>query len=804
MMALAVGANATVFTVAEEVLHGSGGVDHPERIVSIHNYLPQMEEALREQPVHPLMVDRMFHMTGVEAAAAFKGGYFNLTGQGEPRRLQGLVTTPQLLDVAGQVPVLGPGFSPDLRGNEHQVLLSFGLWREAFGGDRSVIGRVIDLNREPYEVVGVMGPDFHFPRGADVPASFHFPDRPEVWVPYELPTGGPGDLGLVARLKAGATMEQLDAQLTAVTDGLVADHPAWKGWADLRADRIQDRAVGPVRPAVWLLAAATMLILLASAGNVAGLALTRARQRTRALAVRNAVGGGRAGIVRYLAAETVWLWWLGTLAALGVTAVLTWAIGRWAPAGIPGIAGLGVSWAVVGFAAVTTATMGVCCCLLPGLRISGANLAGALASSTRATTGRGTRRLASMVIAGEVAVTVVLVVSAGLLVRSVLTLLRADLGFDPRQVLTAQITLPEHVYPDVDRMTRVQRALDPPSTEAPVVRFHQAFLAELQALPQVVAAGVVRPLPLGGSQEASVYTIEGAAPVAAADARIAEYTVVGGDYFRAMGIAVLRGRPLTPSDRIDGEQVAVISQSLAALWPAGRDPLGGRIRLGTAQNTNRPWMRVVGIVPDVRRGDLGTPGNPEMYVPMTQGGYTSLATMDLVIRGTTTNPADLAPMVRQVLAGSDQAIPLAAVEPMEALVGRAAVRSRFIERLMAAFAFAGLMISMVGLYAVIANAVAARDRELAVRLALGSPRRSIIATVVGSAAALAAGGLLVGALGAAAAGRVLQASIQDVSTLTAAQMLGGIAVVTACTVIAAVIPALRALRVDPALTLRSE
>ncbi len=800
-LATGVAVNVVVLAATRAVLWGDGGLDDPSRVVTMYTFYPGLEAGMREQPLHGLMVKPIGDVEGVRALAAFEGGHFNLTGRGAPRRLDGLKVTPGLLDVAATRPALGRGFDGVRAGDERAVLLSWELW-ESLGGDPSLVGSTLTLDDLPYEVRGVMPRGFRFPRGEDVPSTFHFPRRPQVWVAFEPSTSGPSELGMVARVAPGVPVAALQERLHAA---MVAWYPG-KGPLpfEVRAVPVREEASAPLRPVLLLLAGATGLVLLVGMANVAGAGLARSARMAREMAVRRVMGAGRGAALALFGAE------VAVLAALtlGASLLVAWPLAALVRAQAPEGASAVADMTLVGWPLALAAALSVVAALaLPlGTRapLRRLSLADALRDGTRSGGGSLARRLGRWVVAGEVALTLVLLCAGGALTRSLLHLLAVDPGFQPHGVLTAQVTLPEASYPDTARANRVQNAQPPGAAEGAVPAFLRALAARLQALPEVADAGVVTPLPFGGQQEASVFWIDGMTRPQTAGPPFTEYTAVSEGYFAAMGIPLLEGRGFTADDRFDGPPVAVVSRSLADLFPGGR-ALGGRIKLGGAPKSPYPWLEVVGVVPDVRRTDLAGPPRPEMYVHVSQGWYASMATATLVVRRRTAGPPSaLAPLVRATLADLDPDVPLDAVEPMDAILARAVSRERFTTQLLTGFAVASLLIAALGLYTVVSDSVTLRRRELAVRAAVGASGRRVMGTVLREAFATLGVGLALGVGGLAVAEPVLRRVVVGVEPLSGATLLAAVGLLTVATVLAALGPVRRSLRLDPARVLAAE
>ncbi|MGD2067478.1 MAG: ABC transporter permease, partial [Gemmatimonadota bacterium] len=633
----------------------------------------------------------------------------------------------------------------------------------------------------------------------DVPATVRLPRHPDLWVPWVLPDRGPGIVGVVARLRPGATRVAFQGELAAATrafekqlgDRLRGQELPYA----LRAVPIREQATRRIRPAVVLLVVAATLVLLVAMGNVTGVGVARGEARAGDLAVRMALGSGRRGVAALIATESLILAALVALGGTGLAAALARLVRVAAPDGMPGVDRLHVPLPLVGLAVAMSMAGAGCLALGSVARVRGWRLGDVLRGS-RDAGARGTRRAGLALVSVELAATLVLLSGSIVLVRSVMGLLSVDPGFDPRGVLTAEITLPETRYPDAARARAVQRALPAEGADPPVPRFHRALVERLENEPDLAAAAAAYPLPFGGSQESSVYWIDGQAPFD--ELALVDYTVVSEGYFRALGIPLLRGRGFARADRHGSQPVVVVSASLAERFPHG-EALGRRMKLGGAPDAPYPWLRVVGVVPDVKRTDLIQPARPEMYVHVSQGGYTSLSTSRLVVRvAEDRGPGSVVSTVRAALAELDPDIPLEDVRPMEALLAEATSRVRFTTRLVAGFTMLALLITVLGLYSAVSYAATSRRRELAVRVALGASSGEVLRTVLGESLAALLVGLGIGAVGVYLTSGLLRGLVYGVPPFEPVSLLAAAAVLCGAVVLAAQGPARTALRIAPA------
>ncbi len=799
-LSIALGANMVMFSVAENVLLDDAGVRYPSEVVSIHNFIPQLGEGMRRQPVHGSFFDRFTRLEGIEYVAGFRTEFFNFSADDRPVRLEGLRTTPDLFRVAGVSPMIGVGFPEGLVGNEKVVVLSHKVWSSLFGADPAIVGRLVNFNGEPYEVVGVMPADFGFPRGIDVPSAFHFPDRPDLWIPHQVPLRGPSDLGVVARVVGEGGVALLQERLDALTEAVVEENSGWDGFATHRVLPIQEQAVGQIRPIIVGLFAATGLILLVAAANVSGVSFTRGYERSNQLAIRVALGASRWMVVRYLLFENAILAIGSVAGGLAVGWASAEILQSVAPEGIRGLDTLAISVKSFVFVALLGTLSAAIFGAFPSIKLSELASMGTL--STQRVSGQTTARMGDWVVGGEVAVTVVLVLVSGLLFRTVVGLLENEPGFDPVGVMVAEVTLPEASYPDAARAQSVQRARSRSETEGAVSQFYRLFLNDLREHPDVTHAGAVSPIPMGGTQEASAMWLEGMDP--GASAPVIELTVASEGYFEAMGLDLLEGRTFDTSDRHDGLFTAVISESVANMWPNGA-AVGSRLKLGGVPDGPREWRTVVGIVGDVRRGNLAEIGRPEVYFPLTQGGYTSLSTMHLVVRGRAGVSAEIAARAtRDALRQVNASLPLEKVSGMENLIERQVSREKLAMQLLAAFSTTSLLLSVLSLYSVVSHSVNSRRREFAIRQAVGASPGSVLLGVMLRAGGSVFIGGLTGVLVVAFLSPVIGGFLYGVKPLEVGVVAVAVFTVFFVASVAAYVPAIRVTRIDPVECLRVE
>ncbi|MDF2771766.1 MAG: permease [Geminicoccaceae bacterium] len=776
-IALGVGANAAIFSVVNGVLLRPLPYPDPDRVVSFGHTAPTWLASA------PEFFDYQRDLRSFEALAAYTQSEGNLATPEEPERVGLAVVSPEFFTVLGRRPLLGRTFAPDddLATPATVVIMSHGLWIRRFGADPAVVGKTIAFGGRERTVVGVM------------PAHFDYPSaRTDVWIP--MPRFNSDSLGdrsnhylfMVGRLRRGVTVSQAVADAAAVARRMMRDHAAnYDPNAPLVPviARVSDGLLGPTRPYVWALFGAVGFILLIVCANVANLLLARGEGRRREMAVRTALGASRARLLGQLLTESV----VFAIAGGGFGLLLAWtgtrALVAAAPSSIPRLDQIGLDWAVFTYALLTSLGAGLLFGLGPALRASRQAPADTLRDGGRATHQAASRRVRRGLVVIEVALAVVMLCGAAMLLRSLANLQRADLGFDPRSVLTAKVSPLASVY-DEDRS----------------IVLYSRLLERIRAIPGVAAAGAAGWLPVVDAGGLWGLLAEGTSYDRLPRGPTAVPQQVTAGYFAAMGLRLVAGREFTDQDRPAGPYVAIVSRELARqLWP-NADPLGKRFRLGGGST----FMTVVGVVNDIRaRGFHDTP-EPTMYFPYAQTRETAYfmpRTMNLVVR-TGGEPLAIASQVRSIVRSLDATIPVSNVRTLEQVVGTSVANRRFSTVLLGAFAVLALVLSAVGIYGVISYSVSERRFEIGVRMALGAERSGVLAAVVGEGVRMAVAGATLGVGGAIAVGGLLRSlligvPVVDVVTLAAVTL--GLVVVAA---VASLVPARRATAISATEALR--
>ncbi len=794
-LALGIGANTAIFSVVDSVLLAPLPFRHVERLTIVWASNPELAAKVGlpdKLPVSPATFYDWKAARSFSKMAMVRGDRLSFTGLGEPELLGAVGVSGEFFQVLGVPAFVGRTLLPedDDKGKAITVVLSHAFWQRRFGGDRGVVGRTIRLDGNPMTVVGVMPPEFTFPRGAEMPRGFGFAAQPEVWVPMALPPerrqnrGNRGQIA-IGLLAPGVAIPAAQTEMNGIGDRVEKNFPeSDKGWRP-RVAPLPAELVGDVKPALLILLSAVGMVLLIACVNVANLLLAQASARQKEIAVRTALGAGRGRMVRQLLTESAMLAILG--GGLGLLLAM-WGLRAsavWIPQDIPVAGAISLDPRILGFTLAVTLLTGALAGLVPAFQMTRPDLAQSLRDGTRggSSTARGGRTRGALVVV-ETAVAVLLVVGAGLLIRSFARLTAVDPGFRPQGVLALQVSLPSSKYSDDPRQAA----------------FTNALLEKLQALPGVESVGMVSNLPMSGEEEIEGLVIEGQPRPQPSEIPLGDFRQATPGYFKTLKIPLIRGRLLDERDAAKTPLVAVIDQTMArAYWPKV-DPINRRFRFGGFGDSKEPWVTVVGIVGNVLHSGLHVDPRPQVYVPQAQNAS---GDQSFVLR-TAGDPRRLIASARAAVFALDPDQPVARVRTMEEMIAESMAGRRFSMMLLGAFAGLALVLAAVGIYGITAYSVAQRTREMGLRMALGAQPGAVLGMVLKEAGLLAGVGLAAGLALALAATRVMASLLFGVPATdptTFAAVAFALAVVSLA---AAYVPGRRATRVDPMVALRAD
>jgi putative ABC transport system permease protein len=777
-LAIGIGANVAIFSVVNALLLRPLPFDNLDRIVAVFE---RTSEAPRNEAAAANYFDWRDQNQVFEHIGMYRWWAANLTGVEMPERAQGFMITANLFDALGAQPALGRRFTPEEEqpGRDGVVILNHGFWQRRFGGDPGIVGRTIHFDGTPRTVVGVMPPEYNFPPGGEMLA-------PLALTPQQKQSRRNHTYLAVARLKPGVSIEQARADLDAIAGRLERQYPQTNAGWGVAIFPLLDHTVRQYGQALLVLMGAVGFVLLIACANLANLTLARATGREKEMAIRAALGARRHRIIRQLLTESVVLAIIGgaagTLLALWGVEALKSAMPGEVVRFIPGWVKVGIDAQSLVFTLGLSLLTGLAFGLAPALAASRPDLNATLKEGGKSPAGFHRRGLRSALVIAEIAISLALLVGAGLMVKSFLRLINTDPGFNPENVLTMELLLPRAGYAE-----EAQRA----------VFFHQ-LLERVEALPGVEMAGVVSHLPLGGSNASAGFLIEGRPEPPPGQGNDGRYRVCSPRYFEALGIRLLRGRAFTEQDREGAAPVVIVNETLARQhWP-NEDAVGHRIRF-TGDPAQNPWMMIVGVVRDVKH-TLDGEVKPEYYLPHAQDAWRS---MSLVVRAKR-EPMALAPAIRNQVLALDKDQPVFLIRTMEQVRAQSVLAPRFAAVALGLFAALALILAMVGIYGVMSYAIAARTHELGIRLALGARPLDVLMLALKQGLTLTLAGVAIGLAAAFAMTRLMSELLFEVSATDPLTFAGTALLLTLVALLACWIPARRATKVDPMEALRHE
>ncbi|MBI1761440.1 MAG: ABC transporter permease [Acidobacteria bacterium] len=790
-LALGIGANSALFSVANALLLRPLPFKDADRVAILWNRSPGLNV---EQDWFSLgqYLDIKLENRSFEAVAVARDSSFNLTGQGQPEYVEGARVSSSLFPLLGAQPVLGRVLTPseDEKGAAPVVLLSYGFWQRRFGGARAVLGRTLTLNDNNFTIVGVVGPEFTLSK--EVLPTVNGIRRADVLLPLPMSAAdrsnrGGEDFNILAKLKPGVSFKQAQAEMDALAEQMKRQYPESypaNGRLTLSVVPLLEQVVGNLRLALYVLLGAVGFVLLIACANVANLLLARASVRQKEMVIRAAVGASRARIVRQLLTESVLLGVLGGLLGLGLALVAGRALRAFGPENLPRSGEIGVDGRVLAFTIAVSVLTGVIFGLLPALRESRVDLNEVLKDGGRSATG-GHQRTRKLLVVVEVALALVLLIGAGLLLRSYAHILRANPGFNPNNVLALRLTLPATRY----------------ATPEAVYNFYKQLGERVRQVPGVEFTGTSYGLPLSATSAAwGPVTVEGYVPRAASELIISNERFVSPDQLRALGMPLVKGRHFDERDvrkELGGTlDVTLVNEAFAQrFWP-GEDPLGKHIQ----RSGKGPWRTVVGVVRDAKEVALENEPALTLYHPIDQF---NIRTRYLVARSSN-KPEALTAAITSAVHALDAQLPVYEAATLQRRLHNALAQRRFALVLLGVFAAVALTLAVLGIYGVLTYWVTQRTHELGIRVALGAAQRDIVRLVIRQALALVLLGVGLGLAGALALTRVLASLLFGVSTTDGLTFAGLALLLAAIALLTSYLPARRAARVNPLVALRCE
>jgi putative ABC transport system permease protein len=790
-LALGIGSSTAVFSTVNAILLKPPPYPQSERIVIPWRLTPPSFNLGYAEIPWGLRDFRLFLQESktFQEIAAFKSDSFNLTGNGDPRLLEGIRVSSGFFPILGRMPAAGRVFTleEDTPGHGHVVVLSYQLWQEQFAGKADVIGSLIHLNGEAHTVLGVMPADFSFPRAEEMPGLFNFSRRQDLWVPLALPQTAqpnqPSDLVVIGKLKQGVTLVQAQEEMNVFSRREDNEFPRYKGWFNSRVTPLSQQVIGDTQRPLLLLLGAVIVVMLISCANVGNLLLARAVARKKEFVLRTALGAGQKRLMAQLLTEGLSLAILAGILGGLIAEAAIYLLKIVGPANIPRLRDISLDLLTLVFALGISILTGIIFGLAPATSILRGNLSESLKEDSQRSSGSvAGSRLRNIFLVAQVAFAVVLVIAAGLLVRTFLHLLQVDAGFNPGHVLTFRLSLSPTQYPD----------------NGHIVSLYTDVLNRLKSLPGVDAAGLVYAIPMdGGTESGAIRIIDH--PVRDDQERpFSNYTIASPGYFSAIGTPLIRGRDFLETDVESSLPVAIINNAMAKKYWPGEDPIGKQVGLGSPRF---PLMTIVGIVADVKRLSMRETPPPEMYVPYTQKAYPSMLAMFVVLR-TKVKPFSMISAVRKEIQVADPELPLAKVATLDSIVDDSMIQPRFSMLLLGSFGGLALLLASVGIYSVISYNSIQRSQEIGIRMALGARPAKVFRMVLGEGVRLTGLGLIIGCGLALIVSRMMASLLYGIKSTDAYTFTSVCLLILGIAFFSCYFPARRAIRVDPIIALR--
>ena len=790
ILALGIGANTAIFSVVNAVLIRPLPYEAPERICMI--WETNLSKNVKRTIVSPAnFLDWKEQNQVFDYMSAFRFWFFNVTGDGDPQRYQGARVSASFFPLLGTKPALGRNFQPEEEqvGRDRVVILGHGLWQTRFGGNQNVLGQSMIIDNEPYTIIGVLPASFRFPRVLN--------GELVLWMPMafkqEQLTREDHSMIAYARLKQGVTLSQAQEEMDRITQRLAQEYPKTNAGWGAQVNNLQEQATEPIEPTLLILMVVVGFVLLIACANIANLLLARTTARRKDFAIHLALGSSQFRLLRLLVVESLLLSLAGGLAGL---VLAYWAINvldAVLPENrVPHLERFSLDLRVLGFSLAVSILVGVIIGLIPGLRAHRFNLNQTLNEGGRADSEtRGGRRLRNALVVLEVALTVPLLISAALMLKSSYLLQNVNRGIDLNNVLTMQTSLPKAKYSN------------PQQTAA----FYHQVLQRVQVEPGVQSASAVNFIPLTNLGDATAINIEGGAPPPPGEKITVSYRVIDPNYFRTLGIPLLRGRYFTEQDNDETHGVVMINQTMARRYWPNEDPLGRRLQpqfppgeVPWRPASTNTWLTIVGVVGDVKDDSSSDETAPEMYLPYLQNPS---SLMSILVRSNG-DPLRLAQSVRAQVLSVDPDQPVYNIKSMEDVLSDAVAEPRVVTSLLATFATIALALAAIGVYGVMAYSVVQRRQEIGVRMALGAHKPHVLKLIVGHGLKLVLIGVVIGLIAAFAATRIISNQLYGVTATDPVIFAFVSLLLVAVAVLASYLPARRALQVDPIIALRNQ
>jgi putative ABC transport system permease protein len=777
-LALGIGANTAIFSVVNSVLLRPLAYPESERLVMVWEERTSLGFPA-DTPAPANFFDWREQQSVFEDMAAMADRAFNLTGTGEPEKIEGQRVSASFFPLFGVAPMRGRAFLPedDMPESSPVVIIGHALWQRRFGGDEGLLNQTISLNGQPHTVVGIM------------PPGFDFPERNQMWLPIafsqdEASRRGSHYLMVVARLKQGVSLTQAQTEMSAIAARLEQQYPQTNTALGAKVVPIHEELVGNLRPALLILLGAVALVLLIACANVANLLLARAASRQKEIAIRSALGANRSRLVRQFLTESMLLSITGGAAGLLLAFAGLKALTALIPPELFRGREISMDGSVLIFTIALSLLTGVIFGLAPAMQAAKINLNETLKEGGKGTVAPSRPRLRSALVIAEIALALVLLVGAGLLINSFLRLSNVEAGFKTDNLLTVEVVPQQNKYDTVEKRTA----------------FYTQVLERVGALAGVESAGVITNLPLTFKGNNASFTVEGLPEPPPDQVAIAATRLISPDYFRTMSIQLVSGRGFTRQDINDRAQVAIISETMARTYWPGEEAIGKRIKIGRYSSTN-PWITIIGVAANVRQFELETETRPQLYLPYSQLDF--FEPRHLVVK-TTGDPLSFVASAREAVWSVDRDQPVSNVSTMETIVSESLAGRRLTMLLLGIFAGLALLLAAVGIYGLISYAVTQRTHEIGIRMALGANSRNVLGMVVGDSIRMIAIGVGVGLAAAFFLTRFMRSLLFGVSETDPVTFAVIPALLAAVALAATYIPARRATRVDPMVALRHE